>query len=113
MWRRERWTPGINAIGTARAENGVELAVEIGGVVKEINFKANQRFTKGDVWSNSTTRSSGPTSSTSQAAVKLSEANLERSTTLRLRGFDTQAAYDQAGRPTRHGALAAASASRR
>jgi membrane fusion protein (multidrug efflux system) len=30
-----------------------------------------------------------------QAAVKLSEANLERSSTLRSRGFDTQASYDQ------------------
>src|SRR5690349_297013 len=43
------WTPGISAIGTARAEKGVELAVEIGGVVKEIRFKANQRFNQGDV----------------------------------------------------------------
>ena len=41
--------PASRAIGTARAANGVELAVEIGGVVKEINFKANQQVRQGDV----------------------------------------------------------------
>ena len=43
------WTPGISAIGTARAENGVELAVQIGGLVKRNPLQANDKVKKGDV----------------------------------------------------------------
>jgi membrane fusion protein, multidrug efflux system len=89
------WTPGISAIGTARAEKGVELAVEIGGVVKEIRFKANQHFNQGDVLVQLDDSIERADLVDAQAAVKLSEANLERSTALRQRGFDTQAAFDQ------------------
>ena len=37
------WKPGIEAIGTARALQGVDLAVETAGIVKEILFKANDQ----------------------------------------------------------------------
>jgi membrane fusion protein, multidrug efflux system len=90
------WTPGITAIGTARAENGVELAVEIGGIVKEINFRANQHFKKGDVLVQLDDAIERADLLDIEAAVKLQEANFERSTALRSRGFDTQVAYDQA-----------------
>jgi membrane fusion protein, multidrug efflux system len=89
------WKPGIFAIGTARAENGVELAVETGGVVKQINIKPNQSFAKGAVLVQLDDSVERADLVDIQAAVKLSEANLERSSTLRSRGFDTQASYDQ------------------
>ncbi|PSC06189.1 efflux transporter periplasmic adaptor subunit [Alsobacter soli] len=89
------WTPGIMAIGSARAVNGVELAVEMGGVVKEIRFKANQHFNEGDLVVQLDDSVERADLVDAQAAVKLSEANLERSTALRQRGFDTQAAFDQ------------------
>lgn len=89
------WTPGIQAIGSARAEKGVELAVETGGVVKDIRFKANQHFNEGDLVVQLDDAVERADLVDAQAAVKLGEANLERSTTLRQRGFDTQAAYDQ------------------
>lgn len=38
-----KWTPGIEAIGTVGAARGVDLTVETTGIVKEINFEANQR----------------------------------------------------------------------
>jgi membrane fusion protein (multidrug efflux system) len=90
------WTPGIMAIGTARAENGVELAVETAGIVKGIKFKANQRFSKGDVLVQLDDAIERADLIDIEAAVKLQEANFERSTALRSRGFDTQVAYDQA-----------------
>src|SRR5687768_4652897 len=43
------WTPGINAIGTTRAENGVELALQAGGLVKEVKLKPNKQFAKGEI----------------------------------------------------------------
>jgi membrane fusion protein (multidrug efflux system) len=38
------WTPGIPAIGTARATFGVELAAQIGGVVRQFNIVPNKTF---------------------------------------------------------------------
>ena len=43
------WTPGIEAIGTVRAVRGVNLNVEIAGIVKDILFQANQKVKAGDV----------------------------------------------------------------
>ena len=87
------WNPGITAIGTARAENGVELAVEIGGVVKGINIKANEHFGQGEVLVQLDDSVERADLIDIAGAVKLDEANLDRSTALRSRGFDT------AGRP--------------
>ncbi len=41
------WTPEIEAIGTVSAIQGVELAVEVAGIVKEIPFAANQEVEQG------------------------------------------------------------------
>lgn len=90
------WTPGIMAIGTARAENGVELAVETAGIVKEIRFKANQRFEAGDLLVQLDDEVERADLLDAEAAVKLHESAFERSNTLRSRGFDTQVAHDLA-----------------
>lgn len=36
----EDWQPRLEAVGTLRAVNGAELALEVAGVVKSINFKS-------------------------------------------------------------------------
>ena len=41
------WTPEIEAIGTVSAIQGVELAVEVAGIVKEIPFASNQEVEQG------------------------------------------------------------------
>ena len=43
------WEPTIRAIGTVNAANGVDLTAEVTGVVKEIQFTANQSVKQGDV----------------------------------------------------------------
>ena len=43
------WTPGIDAVGTVTAVNGVSVAGQVGGVVKSIKFKANDVVTSGQV----------------------------------------------------------------
>lgn len=43
------WQPGVEAIGTASALNGVDLTVQLDGVVQKINFKANQDVKQGDI----------------------------------------------------------------
>src|SRR5690606_26918041 len=41
------WRPAIETIGSARAVNGVDLAVEVPGLVTEILFSANDRVEAG------------------------------------------------------------------
>lgn len=43
------WTPGIEAIGTVSASQGVDLTVETTGVVKAVMFKANDKVAAGQV----------------------------------------------------------------
>ncbi|MFT3811671.1 MAG: hypothetical protein QM698_17290 [Micropepsaceae bacterium] len=43
------WTPGIEAVGTAKAGLGADVAVEAPGVVKAIAFVANQKATAGQL----------------------------------------------------------------
>jgi len=90
------WTPGISAIGTARAENGVELAVQIGGLVREIRFNANDKVKKGNLLVQIDDQVERADLIDADAAVKLAEANLERATTLKTRGFNTESSFDQA-----------------
>ncbi len=45
----QRWTPGIDAVGTVTAANGVDVAGQAGGVIQKINFVANADVKKGQV----------------------------------------------------------------
>jgi membrane fusion protein, multidrug efflux system len=94
--RAREWTPGIGAIGTIRAENGVELAVQIGGVVREVNLKPNKQFAKGEVLIQLDDAVERADLLDVKAAVSLNEQNLERAAALRARGSGTEVAHDQA-----------------
>lgn len=90
------WTPGISAIGTARAENGVELAFETAGIVKEIKFKANQNIREGEVLVQLDDSVERADIQDVQANVKTAESAFERAKTLSARGYGTEANFDQA-----------------
>jgi membrane fusion protein, multidrug efflux system len=90
------WSPSISAIGTARAANGVELAFETAGIVKEIKFKANQNVREGDVLVQLDDTVERADILDVQAAVKTAESSFERAKTLSARGFGTEANLDQA-----------------
>src|SRR5689334_11682346 len=90
------WTPSISAIGTAKAENGVELAFETAGIVKEIKFKANQNVREGDVLVQLDDTVERADLQDVQAAVKTAESSFERAKTLSARGFGTEANFEQA-----------------
>ncbi|WP_262032514.1 efflux RND transporter periplasmic adaptor subunit [Microvirga sp. Mcv34] len=90
------WTPSISAIGTARAVNGVELAVETAGLVKHINFKPNQQVKQGNILVQLDDAVQRADLEDLHAAVKLGEASFERAKTLSARGYGTEANLDQA-----------------
>src|SRR5436190_15664524 len=45
----QKWTPGIDAVGTVSAVQGVEVAGQVAGVVKAVNFKGNDKVAAGAV----------------------------------------------------------------
>ncbi len=47
--KAQHWTPGIDAVGTVSAVNGVDVAGQVGGVVRKINFAANATVQKDQI----------------------------------------------------------------
>lgn len=92
---RKAWNPVIPAIGTGRAWNGVDLAVQVPGVLKKINFKPNQRYNQGDLLLQVDDTVDQADLANALASVKLYEANYERSKALSNRGFASDATLDQ------------------
>jgi membrane fusion protein (multidrug efflux system) len=90
------WTPGIEAIGTAAASRGVDLTVETTGIVKEIQFKANDHVEQGQllVRLDDAVEQADLAAAKTQAA--LDQQALDRAQALRKSGAGTQAALDSA-----------------
>ncbi|KFE35598.1 efflux RND transporter periplasmic adaptor subunit [Thioclava atlantica] len=90
------WTPGLEAIGTASAARGTDLAVEMGGTVQEIHFKANDRVEKGQLLLQIDDRSERADLASAKAALDLAETNLKRARQLAQRGVSATSNLDQA-----------------
>ena len=94
--KTQTWTPGIPAIGTARATYGVELASQLGGVVRQINIVPNKKFKKGDVLVQLEDAVERADLAEAESTLKLAEDNLDRSRSLQTKGYTPQASYEQA-----------------
>jgi membrane fusion protein (multidrug efflux system) len=90
------WTPGITAIGTARARQGAQLAVQASGIVREILFKANDKVEAGDLLVQLDDALERADLIDAEASVKINQAAVDRAQQLLDRGVDTQAALDTA-----------------
>ncbi len=101
--KAQTWQPGITAIGTARAAQGVQLAVQASGLVKDIRFRANDKVKAGEVLVQLDDAVERAELNNARTAVNINETALGRSQTLKRKGFDSQAALD-----TAQGALEAA-----
>lgn len=100
------WTPGIEAIGSANATNGVDLTVQVNGIVDKINFKANQEVKQGDILLELENSIETADLVAAKAEAVLADQNLKRAETLRARGVgavsdvDTTAAAASAKQAT-------------
>ncbi|WP_417808429.1 efflux RND transporter periplasmic adaptor subunit [Thioclava sp.] len=90
------WTPGLEAIGTASAAQGTDLAVEMGGTVQEINFKSNDKVTKGQLLLKIDDRSERADLEAANAGLDLAETSLKRARELSQRGVSATSNLDQA-----------------
>ncbi len=90
------WTPGIEAIGTIGAANGVDLTVQAVGIVKEVNFSANQRVEAGAVLVQLDDVVERASLEAAQTQLALARRALERAQQLQRSGAGTQSALDNA-----------------
>ncbi|TMV94840.1 efflux RND transporter periplasmic adaptor subunit [Thioclava sp. BHET1] len=94
--KERSWTPGLEAIGTASAARGTDLAVETGGTVKEIDFKSNDAVKQGQLLIQIDDSSERADLQASKAALELAETNLTRARQLSQRGVSATSNLDQA-----------------
>lgn len=80
------WEPGIDAIGTALAAHGVDLAIESGGLVQEILFAPNDSVSEGQPLVQIKDDSERAALAAALAALAVAQADLSRTQTLSERG---------------------------
>ncbi len=85
------WRPGVEAVGTALARQGVDVATQASGVVKEILFKANEKVKAGQTLVRLDTEVEQADLIAAEAAVRRDTQALQRSKALQGRGVSTQA----------------------
>jgi membrane fusion protein (multidrug efflux system) len=90
------WTPGIEALGTVSASRGVDLTVEVAGIVKEIPFKANDRVKKGQLLVHLDDEVELADLAAAKTQVVLDKQALDRAVALQKRGVGTDATLDSA-----------------
>jgi membrane fusion protein (multidrug efflux system) len=90
------WTPGIEAIGSARAKQGVELGVETPGIVKEILFQANDHVEAGQLLVQLDDAIEQADLAAANATLNLSQTQLARAQELRTRGVTSANDLDEA-----------------
>jgi membrane fusion protein, multidrug efflux system len=88
------WLPGVDAVGTARAARGTDVAVQIAGVVKEIKFKPNDHVKAGQLLVQIDDAVERAELVSAQANVRLYTAQLARAGKLKSKGFVSQSTYD-------------------
>ncbi|PYE86831.1 efflux RND transporter periplasmic adaptor subunit [Phyllobacterium leguminum] len=89
-----KWDPYLEAIGTMNASEGVDLTVQVAGIVKNINFKANQRIKQGAVLVQLDDNIEQADLASAQADAALKEINFQRAQTLRTQGVGAVQAVD-------------------
>ncbi|MDR0809464.1 MAG: efflux RND transporter periplasmic adaptor subunit [Gemmobacter sp.] len=80
------WAPGIDAVGTALSVRGVDLAIESGGVVRQVLFAGNDPITEGQHLVQMDDDSERAGLAAAEAALKVAQAEAKRASTLSQRG---------------------------
>ncbi len=92
----ETWKPGIEAIGTVGARQGVDVASRAAGIVTEILFKANDQIEKGQMLVQLDDEEEQATLIAAKANESRDSQALKRATTLVDRGVSSTSALDDA-----------------
>lgn len=91
-----QWEPRIEAIGTLTAVNGIEIAPQVGGVVKELFFDSGATVKQGDRLVQLDTDTEEADLKNFRAQLANAEAELGRKQTVVKKGFAPKADLDNA-----------------
>ncbi|VDC21172.1 efflux RND transporter periplasmic adaptor subunit [Pseudogemmobacter humi] len=94
------WQPGIDAVGTALSAQGVDLAIESGGLVREVMFSANDSVTEGQQLVQIDDDSEKAALAAAEAALQVAIADANRAQTLQDRGVGAANATESAAAQT-------------
>lgn len=94
--RAETWQPKFSAIGTLKAAQGVDVAPQVGGIVRAIRFEAGQDAAKGMPLVELDDATEQADLKANLANLKNAEVTLERQRTLVGGGNSTKANLDAA-----------------
>ena len=92
----ETWTPTLTAIGSLRATQGVEIAPQVGGVVRAIRFESSQDIKKGALLVEIDDSTEQADLKANIAALQNAQLTYDRQSKLVSGGNTTQANLDQA-----------------
>jgi membrane fusion protein (multidrug efflux system) len=90
------WKPEIQAIGTVSARSGVDLTVEVSGVVRDIAFKSNEKVKAGQLLVQLDDAVQRANLEAEKAQAALDQQNLERAIELQKRQVGPQSNVQQA-----------------
>lgn len=89
-----QWHPVIDAIGSVKAAQGVDLTVEVAGVVTDVNFASNDKVSAGQLLLQMDDVQQAADLDAAGAELELQKANLDRATRLQGRGVTADANFD-------------------
>ena len=92
----QTWQPGIDAVGTVSARQGVDVAVETSGTVKTINFHANQQVQDRDLLVQLDDEVESADLASAKSALKLAGENLKRAEKLAESGVSATSSLENA-----------------
>ncbi len=94
--RPMNWAPEIEAIGTLVAAQGVEVATQTTGIVKEVAFNANEEVEAGQLLVQIDDAVERAELIAAEASIARDEAQLARATRLEQRGVSSEATLEEA-----------------
>lgn len=92
----ETWPPQLRAIGSFRAVKGVEVAPQVGGVIRAIRFESAQDVKQGDLLVEIDDSTEQADLKANEAALLNASSTFERQNQLVTGGTTSKATFDQA-----------------
>lgn len=93
--RKDNWALSLDAVGTVRAINGVEVTTQIAGAVEKIHFKSGDRVKAGDLLVSLDASTDAAQLKALQAAAKLADLEFERYESLYQQGSISKSELDR------------------
>lgn len=92
----ERWTPSTKSVGSVEAVNGIEVANEVPGVIREIGFDSGDMVEEGDVLIRLDSEIDEAALRTRRAEAQLAQQEFKRVENLLPRRAVSQSQFDEA-----------------